>query len=1240
MGEKRGMKALEMWCRRVTDGYRGVKVDNMTTSWRDGLAFCALIHHFRPDLIDFESLNKDDIFRNNELAFRTAEQCLGIPALLDAEDMVEYEVPDRLSILTYLSQFYQAFGGSQQGSPARAVVKRPSSSSEHVVVSESPPSKIPARPALPVRRDPCAKCGLPVFIAERLLVGGRTLYHRSCFRCARCQNPLSLANCYETEDGQYCCEACPDEVETDTAPSKSVASIPDLNDQYSAEFESALEDSTTPYQPPKDTFIETPRTCAARSLFMNSLMVADDDESSSDDSRIPSRAASSKDLSVLSRESSNKDLSIASRASSSKDVSVSSSYLGIANSFQQGSNESHEPISSIVNTQIHSSASSEVVETKPKDSADNIITISSSDATESPSRLGESSVSESRLDIVVQAVPQVSVVSDDVPVETSDSITEQVCSDSRPVTASIVMKDKSDGDDDDKNVIDITKDSSQDSSSCPKSIVKLRLKMFEQNDSSSVDTVDKAKTLKTNSNRRYVLNRKDTDEEMDNKVNTTKLKTSMEKINDLYGNNVSGINISGEMLGSLKTMGETEGSGDGGSLKTDKIEDDDVSLKEKCVVDSIVKTEGVSKTEEKQKEDKERSVYDETKTEGDANLNEKEKLPVIPAMRSSLSVEKLKQEDKDESVQENLDMKKDVETVAEKIPTEVKEASVESKGSRQSLSSKGNEIEYPEELNPFGDDDEEEEHQMPVSLAVPNTTPGTKSPAKVESTNPFGSSDEDESECVKEEPAAPPVRSATKPPRPPLPVNRLKTLPNQRRVVEAPKVNLNPFWSEGDEPSSEDDHGKVNSSAEKPPVPLPRTIKPATTPEPSPRPRHKLGLGLAGQFGSATSLSSVTSSSGGTARRRKKKPAPPPPNVRDMFPVPDPPVSVSSGSSRASSPTTSVSGHSPHVTPRRRKSRPAPPPPTSTPVPGTPPWEQEKSEKDEANRNRQSLSAISNMSSPTSTPGDESRPNSMPPQIIPNKSTFGQWKRKKGPAPPRPVPQRRQIKAIPMHEVRRELDDIEVKQQELERQGVTLEQTIRDKFEQTPNIDDSSITPDVEDLVLQLFELVNEKNELFRRQAELMYLRRQQRLEEEHADLEYQVRCLMERPESIKTDSDKAREEELIQRLVEVVERRNEIVECLEMDRLREAEEDHSIHTQLGIFAAKNKGNEEKNNEKLKKSGLKLKKDKKLKKQKEKEKLGSKKGSHPVIDVDKDIDESESLSEQVKEKKSKKKWFS
>lgn len=71
---------------------------------------------------------------------------------------------------------------------------------------------------------------------------------------------------------------------------------------------------------------------------------------------------------------------------------------------------------------------------------------------------------------------------------------------------------------------------------------------------------------------------------------------------------------------------------------------------------------------------------------------------------------------------------------------------------------------------------------------------------------------------------------------------------------------------------------------------------------------------------------------------------------------------------------------------------------------------------------------------------------------------------------------------------------------------------------------------DVEELILELFALVNEKNELFRRQAELMLLRRQQRFEEEHAEIEYQIRVLMCQPEATKTDNDKRREETLIQR--------------------------------------------------------------------------------------------------------------
>uniref|UniRef100_A0A8C9WF06 Actinin, alpha 4 n=1 Tax=Scleropages formosus TaxID=113540 RepID=A0A8C9WF06_SCLFO len=116
--ETSAKEGLLLWCQRKTAPYKNVNVQNFHISWKDGLAFNALIHRHRPELIDYEKLRKDDPVTNLNNAFEVAEKYLDIPKMLDAEDIVGTLRPDEKAIMTYVSCFYHAFSGAQKAETA------------------------------------------------------------------------------------------------------------------------------------------------------------------------------------------------------------------------------------------------------------------------------------------------------------------------------------------------------------------------------------------------------------------------------------------------------------------------------------------------------------------------------------------------------------------------------------------------------------------------------------------------------------------------------------------------------------------------------------------------------------------------------------------------------------------------------------------------------------------------------------------------------------------------------------------------------------------------------------------------------------------------------------------------------------------------------------------------------------------------------------------------------------------
>ncbi|KAJ0295573.1 hypothetical protein COL5a_009382 [Colletotrichum fioriniae] len=107
-----GMTAKEgllLWCQRKTACYDEVDVRDFSGSWNDGLAFCALLDIHRPDLIDYDALDKSDRRGNMQMAFDIAHKEIGIPKLLDVEDVCDVAKPDERSLMTYIAYWFHAF---------------------------------------------------------------------------------------------------------------------------------------------------------------------------------------------------------------------------------------------------------------------------------------------------------------------------------------------------------------------------------------------------------------------------------------------------------------------------------------------------------------------------------------------------------------------------------------------------------------------------------------------------------------------------------------------------------------------------------------------------------------------------------------------------------------------------------------------------------------------------------------------------------------------------------------------------------------------------------------------------------------------------------------------------------------------------------------------------------------------------------------------------------------------------
>lgn len=533
------------------------------------------------------------------------------------------------------------------------------------------------------KRDPCAKCSLPVFLAERLVIG-LNIYHRTCLKCARCSSQLTLGSFYETEvDGEFCCETCPDEEEKENQANRS--SIADrLAFFESAQIdEKVLSKSMSDEEKSKSlkaAIAPTYKTNAAFSNFVNETVMDEDQTDNSDhhsDDDIPELPSSSPPL--------------------PRTFTSSSSIVVKSNKTSPTANDALKSISSEETKDIDSIKVNSNNEESPENVASPKLDLETTNRLSLVrSRLNQFEVIESSLEEEEQKAIPTDPIIEHVP-ETKSEPNENIST----VELSIIQEN------------DVTEDILEPTTSEVDDIVVVPLKL------------DDSPTINTPAEEQVTLE----EQQVSTEEKVISEETTISKNEDLD-------EIPVQNVPSLE--------------KTEEDSSTTETILNANIPDIIVEND------------------DEVEKPEQVTLNNGEDHP------------------NDSDFQE-ISLHKNEETSPVEVVLEKEEAlDLEDK----SVDPKNDDENYPDYLNPFQSDDDQEEKEPKPSSLPSNVV--TSTPAANDSLNPFDSSDDEvELEKVK-----------AKPPRPP-----------------PPKVSKNPFGSE----SEEEENAIKLSSENKTPIPKPRT---------------------------------------------------------------------------------------------------------------------------------------------------------------------------------------------------------------------------------------------------------------------------------------------------------------------------------------------------------------------------------------------------------------------------------